>query len=147
MGMPVKLSDLLVKAARTEAKATNRSITSQVEHWAKLGRVVEAALKHADLLDLKRSGGDLDRAFADATKREDILALLDKIARSSDRAVIAEKLQVRGKPVYVTDPAYPGMLVKVDPDGTRTPGRLENRKFIPAKTAHKQTKSHKQRTN
>ena len=136
--MPVKLSDVLVKTARAEAKATNRSITAQVEHWAKLGRVVEAALKHADLLDLKRSGGNLEHAFADATKREDVLALLDKIARSSDRAFIMKRLKAREKPVYATDPAHPGMLVKIDPDGTRTPGKLENRKFVPAKTACKQ---------
>ena len=147
MGMPVKLSDVLVKVARTEAKATNRSITAQVEHWAKLGRAVEAALRHADLLDLKRSGGDLDRAFADATKREDVLALLDKIARSTDREVIMERLQARGKSVYATDPVHPGMLVKIDPDGTRTPGRLENRKFIPAKSVRKRPRTHEQRTS
>lgn len=146
MGMPVKLSDLLVKAARAEAKATNRSITAQVEHWAKLGRAVEAALKHEDLLELKRSSGDLDRAFSDATKRDEVLALLDEVARSSERAVITERLQARGKPVYATDPAYPGMLVKIDPDGKRTPGRLEGRKFIPAKPVRKRYKKHGQKT-
>ncbi len=139
--MPVKLSDVLVRAARTEAKTTSRSITAQVEHWAKLGRAVEAALKHADLLDLKRSEGDLDRAFTDAAKREDVLVLLDKIARSSERAVIIERLQAREKPVYAGDPAHPGMLVKIHPDGTRTPGRLKNRKFIPAKIARKKIKN------
>ena len=146
MGMPVKLSDLLVSAARAEAKATNRSITAQVEHWAKLGRAVEAALKHADLLELKRSKGDLDRAFSDAARRDEVLSLLEEIARSSVRDVISEKLRARGKPVYATDPAYPGMLVRIDPDGTRTPGNLENRKFIPSKSASKRSKKHGQKT-
>jgi hypothetical protein len=55
MGMSVKLSDDLALSARLEAEATDRSITAQIEHWAKLGRAVEAALKHADVLALKRS--------------------------------------------------------------------------------------------
>lgn len=40
MGMPVKLSDELVASARTEAASTDRSITGQIEHWAKIGRSV-----------------------------------------------------------------------------------------------------------
>jgi len=38
MGMPVKLSDDLVLSARLEAEATDRSITAQIEHWAKIRR-------------------------------------------------------------------------------------------------------------
>jgi len=34
MGMPVKLSDELVREAREEARVVNRSITGQIEHWA-----------------------------------------------------------------------------------------------------------------
>ena len=41
MGMPVKLSDELVESAREEAANTDRSITGQIEHWAKIGRSVE----------------------------------------------------------------------------------------------------------
>src|SRR6266496_3887413 len=48
MGMPVKLSDALVNVARKEAAAADRSITAQIEHWAKLGQSVEAALRHED---------------------------------------------------------------------------------------------------
>jgi len=63
VGMPVKLSDALVKLARTEAEASDRSITAQIEHWAKLGRSVETALGHEDVLALKGADGNLTRAF------------------------------------------------------------------------------------
>jgi hypothetical protein len=46
MGMPVKLSDELVAAARKEAATADRSITGQIEHWAKIGRSVETVLRH-----------------------------------------------------------------------------------------------------
>jgi hypothetical protein len=132
MGMPVKLSDDLVLSARLEAEATDRSITAQIEHWAKLGRAVEAALKHADVLALKRSDGDLAKIFPEKSKRETVQALLERIAATTDRSGVIEKLQARGKPVYGTDPHFPGMVVRIDPDGTRTLGRFENRRFVPA---------------
>ena len=53
MGMPVKLSDDLVASARKEAASTDRSITGQIEHWAKIGRSVETVLRHQDVQALK----------------------------------------------------------------------------------------------
>ena len=135
MGMPVKLSDDLVLSARVEAEATDRSITAQIEHWAKLGRAVEAALKHADVLALKSSNGDLAKAFPGQSKQAAVQALLERIAAATDRSGVVEKLRARSQPVYGTDPRFPGMVVRIDPDGTRTPGRFENRRFVPAAEA------------
>jgi len=89
-------------------------------------------LKHADVLALKRSDGDLAKAFTGKSKRETVQVLLEHIAATTDRSGVIEKLQARGKPVYGTDPCFPGMVVRIDPDGTRTPGRFENRRFVPA---------------
>jgi hypothetical protein len=135
MGMPVKLSDDLVQSARLEAAATDRSITAQIEHWAKLGRAVETALRHADVLALKRSNGDLLKSFSDPSERETVHALLERIATTTDRSAVLEKLRARGKPVYATDPRYPSMIVRIDPDGGRIPGHFVDRHFVPAAEA------------
>jgi hypothetical protein len=37
----------------------------------------------------------------------------------------------KGTPRYGTDPAFPGRIVRVTPDGVKTPGRFENRVFVP----------------
>jgi hypothetical protein len=130
MGLPVKLSETLVAAARSEAKATNRSITAQVEHWARLGCAVEATLSHGDMLALKLSGGDIAGAF-DAAKKEEILELLREVASSTDRSAVKELIGAGEQAVYTTDPDHPGMLVRVEPDGTRVVGKLEGRNFVP----------------
>ena len=132
MGMPVKLPDDLVQSARAEAQAASRSIAAQVEHWARLGRAAESALLHEDALALKRSGGDVRSAFAGKQKREAVLALLDAIVGSTERSGVVERIHRSAKAVYGTDPEFPGMVVRIDPDGTRTPGRFENRRFVPA---------------
>jgi hypothetical protein len=129
MGMPVKLSDDLVRLARTEAKAADRSITAQIEHWAKLGRSVEGALRHEDALALKEAGGDLHRAFPGATTREAIHGLLRRIAATSDRSDLARTL-TRDRVVYQSDPKGSGAIMRIEPDGTRTVGRLEKRRFV-----------------
>lgn len=130
MGLPVKLPDDLVLMARAEAEATNRSIAAQVEHWARIGRAVEGALLHADTLALKR-GPDLPTAFPDEAKRQEVLSLLGRVAASADRTEALERIGRGAKPIYGSDPRFPGLVVRVEADGSRTPGRFENRRFVP----------------
>ena len=53
MALALKLSDVLVEAARPYAAAMHRSVTKQIEHWAQLGRCAE---ENPDLsIDLIRS--------------------------------------------------------------------------------------------
>jgi hypothetical protein len=129
MGMPVKLSDELVELAREEAEAAERSITAQIEHWAQLGRSVESALRHDDVLALKRTRGDLNAAFPRATSRRAIQALLRSIAEDTSRKALGQKI-ARGRVVYQADPKGSGLIERIEPDGVRTLGRLENRRFV-----------------
>src|SRR5688572_25711614 len=98
MSMPVKLSDDLVKSARDEAKAADRSITSQIEHWARLGRNVETVLRHEDVLNLKRAGGNSDAAMPPPTPRA-VLTALRRIASDAARTDLAVTLTA-GRTVY-----------------------------------------------
>ncbi len=41
MPTAVKLSDSIVSDAKTTSKVLNRSIAGQIEHWAKIGKIVE----------------------------------------------------------------------------------------------------------
>lgn len=132
MGMPVKLSDDLVTLARAEAEASHRSLAAQVEHWARMGQAAEAVLRHGDALALKASGGEARRAFPEEPKRTAVLSLLESVAAAPERSTAVERIRGSRRAVYGTDPEFPGMVVRLDPDGGRTPGRFENRRFVPA---------------
>jgi len=41
MSIAVQISDTLVNEARILSKAENRSITDQIEHWVKIGKIAE----------------------------------------------------------------------------------------------------------
>ena len=121
MGMPVKLSDDLVSDARQEAEATDRSLTAQIEHWARLGRNVEHVLRHEEILNLKRAGD----AQAPPTPRA-VLAAVRRVASDGARTELAATLR-KGRTVY--QDAGDGRVERIEPDGTRTLGRFVNRRF------------------
>ena len=57
-GVPVRLSEALTVRARTAAQVLDRSMTEQVEHWARLGQVVEDAIGAATVTRLKARSFD-----------------------------------------------------------------------------------------
>ena len=131
MGTPLKVSDGLFAVARQEANAADRSITAQVEHWAKIGRAVEAVLAHKELLRLKKVGEILEPVFSSAARRREVHELLTRIAMDVDREGVRSMIRKSRKPVYASDPSHPGMIVQVLASGRRRLGRLEGRRFVP----------------
>jgi hypothetical protein len=128
MPAPVKVSDRLLTLAREEAESTHRSATAQIEHWATLGRAVEALVAHQDLLALKRAGQALPLPASVA--REDVHRLLARLAEGRDRERVKRKIHAAGAPVYAADPDRPDLLIEIRPDGTRVRGRMQGRRFV-----------------
>ena len=132
MPMPVKISDELLELARSEARETRRSATAQIEHWALLGRAVEALAAHGEMLALKRLGGALP--LPGDVSREALDELLSGLFRSTERGAAAARIRAAGGALYTTDPAFPGKVVEVREDGSRVPGRFESRRFVADRT-------------
>jgi hypothetical protein len=133
MAVPVKVSDRLLTLAREEARTTHRSATAQIEHWATLGRAIEALVTYRDVLALKRAGQTLPLpAFA---RPEEVDALLLGVAADPDRDSVRARIRGDGGPVYAADADHPGGVVRIDADGTRTSGRFQHRQFVAAPAA------------
>lgn len=118
MSQPVKLSDELVLDARRTSGIAERSIAGQIEYWAQLGRAIEPLLQGAQALALRRSGA--------VKPLSECLASVDS---PEGRRRVAEHLESQPFPHYEPAPDLPGMLVRIEADGTRTVGRFINRKF------------------
>ena len=118
MSQPVKLSDELVLDARHASEVTDRTIAGQIEYWAQLGRVIEPFLQEDQALALRRSG---------AVKP--LSECLDSVDTDQGRRRVAEHLQSQPFPHYEPAPDAPGMIVRIEADGTRTVGRFVNRQF------------------
>src|SRR5262245_46174711 len=129
MPSPVKVSDRLLALAREHAKSTHRSATAQIEHWATLGRGIEVLVAYSQVLALKRAGQALP--VPTFVTPDEIHDLLERLAGDADREAVKARIRSGGMPIYEADPAHPGLIVEVQADGTRTPGRLEGRRFVP----------------
>jgi hypothetical protein len=121
MGQPIKISDDLALAAREEADVCERSIASQVEHWARIGRAVEQVLGHGQLVALKRRAALPE--FTDAMR--------EATSEAGQRKALRHLAKLGG-PRFGVDPDHPGFLIRIEADGTRTRGRFVNRQFVAA---------------
>ena len=136
MPQPVKISDTLIQAAREAAPLANRSLAAQVEHWAALGRAIEGSLTADQSVTLKRAIHEpLAPAYGTSESaqavRQRVIDALSESLTPDFRSRMHAQVAASPFPTYGMDDAYPGELVRRDPDGTLTPGRLEGREFQP----------------
>ena len=120
MSMPVKLSDSLVLDARLAGDAMERSISGQVEFWARLGRAIDPVLNGAQAMAASQRGS-----------ARSLSELLDEVEAPAGRQRLAAHVAGLPFPHYEPHPDRPGALVRTGADGTRTVGRFVNRVFTP----------------
>ena len=130
MGQPVKLSDALVLDARLTGELTERSMAGQIEFWARLGRAIEPLLESDKALALRKSG-DVRR----------LSELLSSVDLPEGQRRVADYLTEQPFPHYEPLPGRPGLLVRIEEDGTRTVGRFVNRRFQPIPATASGTKA------
>ena len=118
MSQPVKLSDELVLDARVTSKLAERSIARQIEYWAQIGRAIEPLLQGAQALALRRAGS-----------ARPLSECLESVDSPDGRRRVMEHLERQPFPHYETAAEAPGMLVRIEADGTRTVGRFVDRQF------------------
>ena len=129
----IKISPTLADQARAAAEDADRSMAGQVEHWAKLGRAVESKLPVASIAALKKAGAS-EEPIDWAAENAKALQILRDFAENPDRTAVKEFIGVGKRVLYAADPTDPEGVVQVLPDGTRIPGTMVNRKFIPKTT-------------
>ena len=120
MSQPVKLSESLVLDARLAGDAVERSIAGQVEFWARLGRSVELLLDGQHVLALCRNAA-----------ARPLSACLQSVDSPEGRQRVADLLESGPFPHYEAHPDRPGLLVRIDADGSRTVRRFVKRQFRP----------------
>ena len=115
---PVRVSAATMKSARAEAVISGRSVSSQVDYWARLGRAVE----HSPAFDRNRVNAALaGKLGAEELSDEETEVFLDQLGEAMETQETASgkafwaKLKAEGGGVGVDEA---GRLVRGLPDGT-----------------------------
>jgi ParD-like antitoxin of type II bacterial toxin-antitoxin system len=126
MSQPVKLSDALVLDARITGELVERSIAGQVEFWARLGRSIEPLLQ-----------GDQALALCGNAAARPLSECLNSVDSAKGHHRLNAYLESQPFPHYEAHPDQPGLLIRIDVDGSRTTGRFVNRQFQAVKSTGK----------
>jgi len=70
-------------------------------------------------------------ALQKAGKAKDLSELIDSVGRKEGMDRLQAYLESRPFPHFEAAPGRPGLLFKIDEDGTRTVGRFVDREFTP----------------
>lgn len=125
----IKVSASFAESVRTAASAADRSLTGQIEHWAKLGRAAEEVMPAPVAAALKSSGGNL-AAIEDEPLRERVLEALRTLREGRHYEGTRDYLFGLGQPLFEADPDDPAGLVQVFKDGRRVKGRMDGKQFV-----------------
>lgn len=126
----IKISEEVAELVRRAAAASNRSMAGQVEHWARLAMEIEDRATVTEVNAIKAMRGDAD-SIDDVALRERVVQLIEDF-RSTPPEELRERIGLDRKAVFEPDPDTAGAVVRIDPDGTRTHGRLVGRRFVPS---------------
>jgi ParD-like antitoxin of type II bacterial toxin-antitoxin system len=110
-----------------------RSLAAQVEHWATLGRAIEGKLTTDQSSSLKyavRESAPRDYG-SPATLNAALATALATALSTASRSALAIELARSPEPLFSADPALPGCILRENADGTRTPGRWQDNRFVP----------------
>ncbi|MGC8540446.1 MAG: TA system antitoxin ParD family protein [Steroidobacteraceae bacterium] len=120
MSQSVKLSGSLISEARSAIKGRERSVSAQVEYWAKMGQAIESILRVPQAASLRHQ-----------SKVPAIFAGLGSADSPAGRRRVRQILKSRPFPHYTAHPRKAGLLIRIDADGKRSTGQFINRRFEP----------------
>lgn len=99
----------------------NRSLTEQVEHWARLGELVESVLSGLSVRRLKTVSHD-----------EGLRQRLAAADTPAGRQKTIDLVRERGGPRFGIDPDDPEIVIRYEVDGRETRGTVVDGEFTPS---------------
>jgi hypothetical protein len=122
----IKITSSIADAARAAAKLADRSLTAQIEHWARLGMDADEKLTGSAMMAMKRGDWESSAKPQDLAEIQSYLAQLSAPGEATKLALASGFLD--GKTTYSLED---GSMVRTNPDGSETRGRMDGKEFIP----------------
>jgi hypothetical protein len=133
MSTALRLDDDLIREAEREGRLNKRTTPKQIELWAEIGKQLAELITPNELIAVQQGFARL-RIEATHAKPVEIDEVFEAVEQ--DRTAGRLSAMVTQAPIYYeTSRSRPGLLDRVQPDGTRTTGHFRNGEFVPIAAA------------
>ena len=124
----IRLEQELYNSAEIEAERLKRSTSKQVEYWCEIGRLVAHKLSEADIQALANDMASIkvEPSISSSIDVNQIFSEIDEKVKSGNVATILKS----GRIYYERSISHPGLIDRVNLDGTRSSGNFKNGVFI-----------------
>ena len=123
----LRLNPDLVHEAEMEALIHKRTPPKQIEYWAEIGKKISEMISLEDLTAVAQGLAELE-VKPKISYPLDADAVFDQVEEARASGYLAG--QVTGAKVsYETDPKSPGVLIRINVDGSRDHGHFKNGVF------------------
>lgn len=131
MSTAIRLDDQLVRAAEVEAANHKRTPPKQIEYWADIGKAVSRFASSSDLLALMQGIAQVSiLPPQSASVASD--SVFEQLEKNRQQGTLGQKV-TRAKYRFEASQSHPGLLDRVESDGSRQTGHFLDGEFVPAK--------------
>lgn len=138
--LAIKIDAALAEEARAAAAIADRSLTAQIEHWARMGKKMDEQITGAAMMAFKSAAPGQE--VEDQAHRSEVEAVLAKLRQPGYAEMVARAshdLDVH-EVLYGADPDGSDWIVAHYRDGRKVKGRMVKRVFVPAPAVRKKAR-------
>lgn len=127
MSGPMRIDEQLVQEAESQKPFSNRSVPKQIEHWARLGKEVDAVLNGREQEALLSGLAEIALREKNSAPVE-FDSVFSEIEKDRVLGLLGAKL-TKADVWYEASDEHPGYLEEVTSEGKRRVGTFSNGKF------------------
>ncbi len=124
----LRLDPDLVHEAEMEALLHKRTTPKQIEYWAELGRKVSEMIDPVDLISVAQGFAQI-KITEKASYALDSAQIFNRVEDERAAGYLNDKV-TSAVVSYEVDSVRPGLLIRINKDGSKDPGHFKNGKFI-----------------
>ena len=124
----IRLDPLLIQDAEIEANIHKRTTPKQIEYWADIGRKVSDLINPTDLLAISQGLAHIELKTTEsyAINPDEIFSRVEEERASG----YLSNHVTRSTISYQASQTQPGLLDRINADGSREAGHFKNGKFV-----------------
>ena len=128
----LRLDPVLIQEAEIEALLHKRTTPKQIEYWAEIGKQVSELIEPADLIAVAQGLAQIEIKNK-ASYALDADQVFNRVEEERGGGYLSNNV-TSSRVSYEATPDKPGLLVRINADGSKDIGHFKNGRFVKIKS-------------